>query len=171
MSPASSHSHRDGAAILPFLIANGVATLMLARIIRGVSTGVASSVLGAGLLDLDTVRCVMINGLAPGLCLAMGALVSGVLVQYLPFPLRSAHFCCCSRCAAARYPGTALAADHCTPRRRSRFSASDYPCPFAGEVRADPLVADQSRGLLDEWFLSFPRVRPSPAMSRLGRHR
>lgn len=73
-------------ALALFITATDVATLMSARIVQGLSTGAAIGALGAGLLDLDRGRGTIANGVAPITGTATGALLSGVLVQYLPAP-------------------------------------------------------------------------------------
>jgi MFS family permease len=73
-------------ALLVFATAGNVAALMLARIVQGLSTGAALGALGAGLLDIDKVKGTIANGVAPVTGTAVGALVSGVAVQYLPSP-------------------------------------------------------------------------------------
>ncbi|HEY1539856.1 MAG TPA: MFS transporter [Solirubrobacteraceae bacterium] len=73
-------------ALLVFATAGGVLALLIARVVQGLSTGAAVAALGAGLLDLHRTRGAIANGVAPLLGTASGALVSGVLIQYLPAP-------------------------------------------------------------------------------------
>jgi MFS family permease len=73
-------------ALTVIATAGDVGALMLARIVQGLSTGAAVGALGAGLLDIDKVKGTIANGVAPVTGTATGALVSGVLVQYLPSP-------------------------------------------------------------------------------------
>lgn len=74
--------------MLVFASAQGVAALVVARILQGVSTGAAMSALGAGMLDLDRARGTIGNAVGPMLGSATGGLVSGFMVQYLPAPTR-----------------------------------------------------------------------------------
>jgi MFS family permease len=69
-----------------FATANGVAALMLARIIQGVATGAAISAAGAGMVDIDRARGATANAVSPMLGSATGGLLSGFFVQYLPAP-------------------------------------------------------------------------------------
>lgn len=69
-----------------FATAEGVPMLMLARVIQGLSTGAAVSAVGAGMLDLDKARGTVANAVAPLTGTALGAIGSGVLVQFLPVP-------------------------------------------------------------------------------------
>jgi MFS family permease len=82
----------DSASMAVFLNAESVAWLLVARIVQGVATGAAIGVLGACLLDLQpgggSRLGSLVNSVAPTLGLALGALVTGVLVQYAPHPTR-----------------------------------------------------------------------------------
>jgi predicted MFS family arabinose efflux permease len=73
-------------SMLVFADAHGVAALVVARIVQGVATGGALGALGAGMLDVDKAKGAVANGVAPMLGTGSGALVSGLLVQYLPAP-------------------------------------------------------------------------------------
>ena len=72
--------------MLIFSSANGVSDLIAARIIQGLSTGAALGAIGAGMVDLDRAQGTLANSVAPMIGTATGALLSGVLVQYLPLP-------------------------------------------------------------------------------------
>jgi len=72
--------------MLVFATANGVGTLVLARIIQGLATGAAMSAAGAGMVDIDRARGAAANAVSPMLGSATGGLVSGFFVQYLPAP-------------------------------------------------------------------------------------
>ncbi|MEU4559359.1 MFS transporter [Actinoplanes sp. NPDC023936] len=80
----------EAAALILFVVAGDVATLIVARIVQGVATGVALSTLGATLIDLNPRhapgRAGLVSGIAPVAGLAVGALGAGVLVEYAPFP-------------------------------------------------------------------------------------
>lgn len=73
-------------AMIVFATASGVGALAVARVIQGVSTGIAAAAVGAGLLDLDRARGTVANAVMPMLGTAAGSLVSGLLVQYFPAP-------------------------------------------------------------------------------------
>jgi len=66
--------------------ADGVAALLLARVIQGLATGAALGALGAGMLDLNRARGTVANAVAPMTGTAVGGIASGLLVQYLPAP-------------------------------------------------------------------------------------
>ncbi|MFE0921849.1 MFS transporter [Streptomyces nigra] len=75
-------------AMVVFAEAGGVNSLLAARILQGISTGAAVGALGAGMLDIDARRGGFLNSLTPALGTAAGAMVSALLVQYLPAPTR-----------------------------------------------------------------------------------
>lgn len=74
-------------AIVLFWAADSVAWLLAARILQGIATGIATSVLSAMLLDLNPVRGALFNGLGPMVGMAVGALGTSALVQFAPQPL------------------------------------------------------------------------------------
>lgn len=74
------------AALVVFLTASGVASLMIARVLQGVAAGAALGALGAGLLDLDKVKGTFANGVGAMAGTAVGALIAGFFVQLLPAP-------------------------------------------------------------------------------------
>jgi hypothetical protein len=76
----------QAAVMLMFATANGVAALMLARVVQGLATGAALGAVGAGMLDLDKARGPVANAVAPPLGTASGGLLAGLLVHYLPAP-------------------------------------------------------------------------------------
>jgi len=73
-------------SIVAFWRAESVAWLLAARVLQGVATGMATSALSALLVDLHPVRGPLMNSMAPMVGMAIGALGTGVLVQYLPAP-------------------------------------------------------------------------------------
>jgi MFS family permease len=79
-------------AMALFLGADGVGWLLGARVVPGFATGAAIGVLGAYLLDLqpgDGSRLgSLVNSAAPTFGLGLGAIATGLLVQYVPHPTR-----------------------------------------------------------------------------------
>lgn len=73
-------------AMLLFLSAHGLGGLLVARIVQGLSAGAAIGAVGATLLDLDKQRGAVANAVAPMGGTALGGIVAGLLVQYLPAP-------------------------------------------------------------------------------------
>lgn len=82
----------EAAAMVVFLVADGVGWLLVARIVQGLATGAAVGVLGAYLLDLQpddgSRRGSLVNSAAPTSGLGVGAVGTGLLVQYAPHPTR-----------------------------------------------------------------------------------
>jgi predicted MFS family arabinose efflux permease len=72
--------------MLIFSAANGVADLLIARVIQGLSAGAAIAAVGAGMLDLDKARGTLANAVTPALGTATGGIVSGLMVHFLPAP-------------------------------------------------------------------------------------
>jgi MFS family permease len=82
----------EAAAMALFLRADGVGWLLGARVVQGFATGAAIGVLAAYLLDLqpgDGSRLgSLVNSAAPTLGLGLGAIATGLLIQYAPHPTR-----------------------------------------------------------------------------------
>ena len=82
----------EAAAMAVFLDAHGVAALYLARLVQGLATGAAIGVLGAYLLDLQPATGSrlgsLVNSAAATGGLGVGAMFSGVLIEYGPHPTR-----------------------------------------------------------------------------------
>ncbi|MFF3518995.1 MFS transporter [Streptomyces sp. NPDC002573] len=80
----------EAASMVVFLTADRVGLLLVARILQGMGMGAAMGAISAGLVDLQpspTSRLgSVLNSAAPAAGLALGALGSGVLVQYAPAP-------------------------------------------------------------------------------------
>ncbi|MFE4956126.1 MFS transporter [Streptomyces sp. NPDC056653] len=76
----------QAATMIMFSSAGGVDTLLSARIVQGLSTGAALGAVGAAMMDINRPRGTVANAFAPGVGTATGALVSGLVVQYLPAP-------------------------------------------------------------------------------------
>jgi MFS family permease len=73
-------------SLVLFATAHGVPELLAARVAQGISTGAALGAIGAGMLDIDRDRGTFANAVSPGLGTGTGALVSALLVRYLPAP-------------------------------------------------------------------------------------
>jgi MFS family permease len=73
-------------SLVVFMTAGGVPALLVARVVQGVATGAALGAIGAGMLDVDRERGTFANAVSPGMGTATGAIVSAVVVRYLPAP-------------------------------------------------------------------------------------
>ena len=71
--------------------ATGYPALLTGRVLQGVATGAAVGAVGAAMLDVDRVRGSVANGTAPGVGTAVGALLSGAVVQFLPAPAHTIY--------------------------------------------------------------------------------
>ena len=69
-----------------FATAASVTGLLLARVFQGVTTGAAIGAVGAAMIDLDKRRGSIANAVVPPLGTALGCLIGGVFLQYLPGP-------------------------------------------------------------------------------------
>ena len=72
--------------MLLFATSESVSGLLVARIIQGVTTGTAIGAVGAAMIDLDKGRGAVANAVAPPFGTALGALMGGIFLQYLPAP-------------------------------------------------------------------------------------
>jgi hypothetical protein len=72
--------------MLLFAVAENVTGLLVARIIQGVTTGAAIGAVGAAMVDLDKSRGTVANAVVPTFGTALGALMGGIFLQYLPGP-------------------------------------------------------------------------------------
>jgi Major Facilitator Superfamily len=79
-------------SMLVYATAGGVGELLAARVIQGLGTGAALGAIGAAMLDVDRSRGALANALAPGLGTGTGALISALLVQFLPAPTHLVYF-------------------------------------------------------------------------------
>jgi predicted MFS family arabinose efflux permease len=72
--------------MLLFATATSVTGLLVARVVQGLTTGAAIGAVGAAMIDLDKSRGAVANAVAPPFGTALGGILAGMLVQYLPFP-------------------------------------------------------------------------------------
>jgi MFS family permease len=82
----------QAATMLLFATADGVPSLMAARVVQGLATGAAIGAIGAGMLDIDARRGQLTNAVSPTIGTGSGALVSALLVRYLPAPTHLVYF-------------------------------------------------------------------------------
>jgi MFS family permease len=76
----------QAAAMLVFAHAHAVTDLIIGRVLQGIATGAAASAIGAAMLDIDRPRGTLANAVGPLTGTALGGVVSGLFVQYLPAP-------------------------------------------------------------------------------------
>lgn len=75
-----------------FINADGIAGLLIARVIQGLATGIATSVLAAALFDSDHEKGPLFNSISPLVGLAAGGLGASILVEYAPMPLHLTYW-------------------------------------------------------------------------------
>lgn len=75
-------------SLVIFIFANGVPTLLAARVVQGLAAGAATGAVGAAMLDINRSRGTLANSIAPGIGTGTGALLSALLIQFLPAPTR-----------------------------------------------------------------------------------
>ncbi|MGC5701255.1 MFS transporter [Pseudomonas sp. NFXW11] len=79
-------------SMLLFINEDGVQWLIAARVMQGFATGMATSVLGAALLDTDRQQGPLVNSIAPLLGMACGAMGASLLVEFAPWPLQLSYW-------------------------------------------------------------------------------
>lgn len=122
-----------------YATADGVPQLLVARIIQGLSTGAALGAVGAGLLDLDKAKGALANAASAMGGTALGGLLSGVFVQYLPEPTHLIYFVLFG-VMVAQGVGVALTADTVT-RRPGALSSLKVDLRLPAAVRGPMLAA------------------------------
>ena len=75
-------------SLVIFIFANGVPTLLAARVVQGLAAGAATGAVGAAMLDINRSRGTLANSIAPGIGTGTGAMLSALLIQFLPAPTR-----------------------------------------------------------------------------------
>ena len=76
----------NAVALLLFFVAESAETLVLARAVQGVATGIALATLGAVLADTAPQWAATLNSVTAFIGLALGSLISGVFVAFAPWP-------------------------------------------------------------------------------------
>ena len=80
------------AVMIVFANAGDVSVLLVGRVIQGIATGAALGAIGAGMLDIDPKRGQLSNAVAPGVGTGSGALLSALLITYLPAPTQLVYY-------------------------------------------------------------------------------
>lgn len=78
----------EAVALLIFVDAHSLGALILARVVQGVATGIAAAALGAATQDENRALGPLVNSISPMLGMGVGALGSGMLIEYAPAPMR-----------------------------------------------------------------------------------
>ncbi|MGW2230368.1 MFS transporter [Streptomyces formicae] len=159
-------------AMVLFLSAGNVTVLALARVLQGIATGAATTTLSATLVDLEPPhargRAGVITSVSPLTGLALGALGSGVLVEFGPAPTRLVYALLLGAMVLAAVV-TALLPET-SPRRPGAVASLRPRAALPAHLRADivPVVPAMIAG----WALAglFLSLGPSVAAQLLGLH-
>lgn len=73
-------------ALVMFMLADSAYTLVAARMIQGLATGIALPTFGAAILDGDKTRGPLLNSVTAFLGLLAGSLTGALLIAFAPFP-------------------------------------------------------------------------------------
>lgn len=157
-------------ALVLFLTAGNVVVLAAARVLQGIATGAATTTLSATLIDLEPPhargRAGVVTSVAPLSGLAVGALGSGVLVEFGPAPTRLVYALLLGAMALA-LAVTALLPET-SPRRPGAVASLRPRAALPAHLRADivPVVP----AMLAGWALAglFLSLGPSVAAELFG---
>ncbi|MCX4681061.1 MFS transporter [Streptomyces sp. NBC_01433] len=157
-------------ALVLFLTAGNVVVLAAARVLQGIATGAATTTLSAALVDLEPShargRAGVVTSVAPLTGLALGALGSGVLVEFGPAPTRLVY----ALLLGAMVVAGALTAflPETSPRRPGAVASLRPRAALPAHLRADivPVVP----AMIASWALAglFLSLGPSVAAQLLG---
>jgi MFS family permease len=159
-------------ALVLFIVAGDVFVLSAARVLQGIATGAATTTLSATLVDLEPShargRAGVITSVGPLTGLALGALGSGLLVEFGPAPTRLVY--------ALLFGAMVLAAvvvalmPETSPRRPGALASLRPRVAMPAHLRADivPVVPAMVAG----WALAgmYLSLGPSVAAELLGLH-
>ncbi|WP_329459058.1 MFS transporter [Streptomyces sp. NBC_01497] len=160
----------EGLSLVLFLLAGDTASLSVARLLQGIATGAAISVLGAALVDLAPPhakhRAGAVNSVAPTGGLALGAVGCGALVQFGPAPT---HLVYVVLLAGMAVSGLAvLLMPETVARRHGALGSLTPKAKIPGHLRAD--LAPVIPVLIAGWALGglYFSLGPSVAAGVFG---
>lgn len=157
-------------ALVLFLTAGNVVVLAAARVLQGIATGAATTTLSATLVDLEPPhargRAGVVTSVAPLTGLALGALGSGLLVEFGPAPTRLVYSLLLGAMALAAAVTAFL--PETSPRRPGAVASLRPRAALPAHLRADivPVVP----AMVASWALAglFLSLGPSVAAQLLG---
>ncbi|WP_217144974.1 MFS transporter [Streptomyces sp. AC627_RSS907] len=160
----------EAVALVLFLVAGNVLVLSAARVLQGIATGAATTALSAALVDLEPSRgrAGVVSSVAPLTGLALGALGSGVLVEFGPAPTRLVY----ALLLGAMVPAAAVVAlmPETSLRRPGALASLRPRVAMPAHLRADivPVVP----AMIATWALGgmYLSLGPSVAAGLLGLH-
>ena len=160
----------EAVALLLFLVAGGVATLLAARLVQGIATGAAITTLSAAVVDLTAPsragRAGLVTSVATLLGLAAGSVGTGALVEFAPAPTTLVYVVLLVGVVAAAL-ATALLPET-APRRRGALASLRPRVGLPDHLRSEFLTITPI--LLASWALGglYLSLGPSVAASSLG---
>jgi MFS family permease len=135
-------------------------------VVQGLATGAALGAVGAGLLDLDRVKGTVANAVAPMSGTAIGGLLAGFFVQYLPAPSQLIYIVL-SVVFVAQAIGVVLMPETTSPRPGAVASLRpDLALPPAARR---PMLA-AAPVLVAAWALAGLYLSLGPALARQTVH-
>ncbi|PRA11887.1 MFS transporter [Arthrobacter sp. MYb211] len=141
------------ASMLVMAFADSLNALLIARILQGIASGLGFGTLGAALLDYSPASrhrtVAMLNGAVPPAAIGLGALLSGILVQFAPYPFQIPYLAVAALLILALIPASLLKERH--PRRHGVLRSLIPSVMIPKEVRREFLVAVGA--LLASWAL------------------
>ncbi len=149
-----------------FVTADAVPHLLAARVIQGLATGAALGAVGAGMLDIDRDRGTVANAVAPMSGTAIGGLLAGVFVQYLPAPSQMV-FIVLSVAFAVQAIGVLLMTETATPRPGALASLRPV---FALPAAARRPMLAATPVIVAAWGLAGLYLSVGPALARQTVH-
>jgi MFS family permease len=156
----------QAATMLLFAFADGLSTLVAARVIQGLSTGAAIAAVGAGMLDIDKARGAVANSVAPATGTALGGVLAGLMVHYLPAPTHLVYLVLAA-IFVAQVIGVVLMPES-IPRRAGAIASLRPQFSLPAATRQPTLVA--APVLIAVWALAgfYGSLGPSLVRSSFG---
>lgn len=158
------------ASMAVLALADGFGDLALARILQGVASGLGFGTLGAALLDYSPAwkhaKVAMINGALPPASLGLGAMASGLLVEFFPDPFQVPYLVILVPLLLACVAACTLKEKH--PRRPGAMRSLIPSLMVPREVRGRFLVA--AGALCASWALVGLYLGIGPNVSKTLLH-
>lgn len=162
----------EALSMIVFASARGVAWLIAARLLQGFATGIASSVISAGLIDTQPRNrpglAPLISTAVPVGSLGVGALITSLLAAYGPAPTHLIFWVVCSACLLAA-TGTFLSPES-APRKPGWLSSFAPTIALPAEAKRPLFQVGSS--LIAVWAQIglFSSLGPSIAAALLHSH-
>lgn len=147
-------------AMAVFATAQDTSALFIARIVQGFATGAAIAAIGAAMLDLDKQHGTLANAVAPALGTASGAVLSGVLVHWLPQPTHLVYWVL----GTAYVLQAAAVASMPEPGRRVPGALASLRPRFAASPQARAALRIAAPAVLAGWSLAGFAASLGPAL-------